>query len=74
MNAYKNAIQYMNIETWTNCCVKAISFLSDIGINYINNEKTIQKWNQRFKKFEKFDFPYGRQLQEPKLFDFFSEA
>ena len=73
-NAYLNAIQYMNIEIWTNCCEKAISFMSDIGISYINNEKTIRKWNQRFRKFEKFDFPYGRQLQEPKLFDFFLEA
>ena len=27
-NAYLNAIQYMNIKTWTNCCIKAINFLS----------------------------------------------
>ena len=64
----------MNIEAWRIFCIKAISFLSHIGITYVNNEKTICKWNQRFKKFEKFDFPYGRQLREPKLCNFLPEA
>ena len=39
--AYELAIQFMSAKTWIGCIDMAISEISDIGIQYIKNGKTL---------------------------------
>jgi len=73
-NSYDNALSSMNQRTWAQCTSFAIEILSDTGLDYIKNEKTIRRWHIQFRKGDQFIVPNSKLAREPKLFNFFPEA
>ena len=72
--AYEIALQYMNGNTWKECCEMSIMQLDDNGTTYISSPLTLMKWNKQFKKKDSFEVPFLKEGREPKLFQFFPEA
>ena len=72
--SYENAIQYMNLKTWSSCVKLAIEELADIGVKRIKNDKTIRRWNIRFRASENLNIQLHRSEVEPKIFCLFPEA
>ena len=44
----------MNKLTWKEYCKLSIDELEDDGINFVKNDKTVQKWHIQFCKCELF--------------------
>ena len=48
--------------------------LNELGLYFVENERTVMKTNIHFRKNEKLIVPFQRSLREPKLFTFFPES
>ena len=67
--AYRIAIEEMPFKTWNDCCREAIDQLATVHINYIKNEKVLQRWNVEFCKKKLFRIKHRGTRDLPAFLD-----